>query len=158
MTVAAPSRWGGEPAGWTPTQLQHRRRALHTLALSQRLVVQRPREPGFASWSVGCALRTSARGLPAGSERWQCHHRTARACDLPPFISSPSRPSRLQHRHAAFSGAGQPQFQLPHRHGFEVSICGDAWSKQHRLTPQPREGPVLSADHVFFRHRLFDFR
>jgi hypothetical protein len=44
------------------------------------------------------------------------------------------------------------------RHGIVVSICGDAWSKQHRLTPQPKEGPVLSADHVFFRHRLFDFR
>lgn len=40
--VAAPARCGGEPAGWSPAKLQHRRRALHTLALAQRLLVQTP--------------------------------------------------------------------------------------------------------------------
>lgn len=70
------------------------------------------------SWCKDPANCSSAPRLPANQEtaalRWQCHQRTARACDHPPFILSPSIPSLLQRRHPAFSGAGQPEGELPH--------------------------------------------
>lgn len=97
-----------------------------------------------------CERQLSAR-LPAnqGSAApwWQCYQRTARACDRPPFISSPTSLSHLQRRHPACSGVGQPQFKLPTRRLITVSRCGDAQSMQNRLTPQPRERPILSAGH-----------
>lgn len=45
---------------------------------------------------------------------------------------------------------------LTRRH-IAVSICGDAWSKQEGLTPQPSEGPVLSAGHLFLPSPSFRF-
>ena len=158
MTVAAPSRWGGEPAGWTPAELQHRRRALHTLALPQRLVVQRPREDALllARLAAHCEPAPAAclQAANGGNVTIGRHAPTIsllsshpRADQAASSIAMPRSQGRANHNSSCLTS-----------HGIEVSICGDAWSKQHRLTPQPREGPVLSADHVFFRHRLFDFR
>ena len=82
------------------------------------------------SWCEDPAKCSSVPRPPAhqgtAALRWQCHQRTARACDHPPFISSPSIPS--------FSSVDIPrsQGQTNHRSScltrrdISVSICGDA--------------------------------
>ena len=104
-TSSCTSRCGERPAGWPPAKLQHRRRALHTLVRTQRLVVQRPCEVAFLC-SLACEPADGCIAVAMSPE-------TARACQYPPFISSPSKPCRLQ-RQPAFSGAGQPEFDLHH--------------------------------------------
>lgn len=146
-----PPELGKAPSARTP---------IHSLLnLTQRLVVQtrcelqRPVTPVLLS-------RPSAQCVSRGRRRCSGNNvTTGRHALAISLLSSCPRAYQAVSSvgHPVLSGVGQPQFELPHEARFSVSLCGDARSKQKGLTPQPREGPVLSAGHLFLPSPSFRF-
>lgn len=94
-------------AGWLPAKSQRLRRALHTLALAQR-----PRGATTLRTAAHLVVRLPTRAWPRCSGD-VTRGRHALAISL---LSSHPRgyQAACKRRHPAFSGVGQPQFELPH--------------------------------------------
>lgn len=138
-------------AGWLPATPQRLRRALHT------------RSSTASSWCndpVNCSSPRrpfATRGVAA--LRWQCHHRMARVCDRPPFISSPRIPSRLQTTTSRVVRGRPTTIQIASRGAISrlatVETLGQSGkgSRHNRERTLSERWPSLAC-----RHRLFDFR